>query len=52
MVLLTIVVAADFITTLTGVLRDVVLAMALLRSLIYLVASPTVTVFFYVFHKS
>jgi hypothetical protein len=36
----------------TGVLRDVVPAMALLRSLIYVLASLSVTVFFYVFQKS
>ena len=49
--LLLVLVAADFITTLSGVLRDIVPAMVLLRSLIYLLASLSVTVFFYVFHK-
>ena len=36
----------------TGVSRDVVPAMALLRSLIYLLASLTVTVFFYFFQRA
>jgi hypothetical protein len=52
MVLLTILTAADFITTLTGVLRDVVPAMALLRSLVHLFASFAITVFFWVFHRA
>lgn len=43
---------ADFINVLTGIIRDVVPAMALLRSLIYLFASITVTLFFLAFHKS
>jgi hypothetical protein len=44
--------AADFINIVTGVMRDVVPAMALLRSLVYLLASLTVNVFFYVFQKA
>jgi hypothetical protein len=52
MALLTILLAADFINVVTGVSRDVVPAMALLRSLIYLLASLTVTVFFWVFQKA
>jgi hypothetical protein len=51
MILLTVLVAADFIKTVTGVLNDIVPAVALLRSLIYLLASLTVTVFFWVFQK-
>jgi hypothetical protein len=50
--LLTIVQAADFIKTVSGVMNDVVPAMALLRSLLYLLASASVTVFFYVFNKA
>ena len=50
--LLTILLAADFIRTISGVLGGFVPAMALLRSLIYLVASLTVTVFFYVFNRA
>jgi hypothetical protein len=50
--LLTILLASDFINVVTGVIRDVVPAMALLRSLIYLLASLTATVFFYVFQQS
>jgi len=52
MVLLTVLVTVDFIATLTGVLHDVVPAMALLRSLVHLFASFAVTVFFYVFHRA
>jgi len=49
--LLAIVVAFDFVNTALGVLRDIVPAVAVLRSLIYLFASVSVTVFFYVFYK-
>jgi len=51
MLLLTILLAADFIKTVSGVLNGVVPAMALLRSLVYLLASLSVTVFFYVFNR-
>jgi len=50
--LLTILLAADFINTVLGVLRDVIPAMALLRSLVYLFASFCVTAFFYVFNRA
>ena len=50
--LLTILVAADFIKTVSGVLDGLVPAMALLRSLIYLLASLGVTVFFWLFSKT
>ena len=50
--LLTILMAADFINTVLGVVRDVSPAMALLRSLVYLLASLTATVFFYVFNRA
>jgi len=49
--LLTVLLAAEFINTVLGVLRDVIPAMALLRSLVYLVAGLSVTVFFYVFNR-
>jgi hypothetical protein len=52
MLLLTILLVLDFINVVTGVLHDVVPAMALLRSLIYLGASLTVTVFFFIFQKA
>jgi hypothetical protein len=52
MILLTVLVTADFINTVAGIMHDVVPMVALLRSLIYLLASLTVTVFFYVFQKS
>ncbi len=45
-------VAADLIHTCTGVVRDVIPMMALLRSLIYLFASITATVFFFVFYSA
>ena len=44
--------AADFIKTFSGFLGDVVPAVAFLRSLIRLVASLGVLVFFYVFNKA
>lgn len=50
--LVTIVLAVDFISTLSGVLRDLLPAMALVRSLIYLFAGVAVTVFFFVFHRA
>jgi len=52
MILMTILVTVDFINVVLGVMRDVVPAMALLRSLIYLLASTTVTLFLFVFHKN
>ena len=52
MALLTILTAADFVNTTLGIMRDVVPAIAILRSLVYVLASLTVTVFFYVFHKA
>jgi hypothetical protein len=50
--LLTILVTFDFVNTVSGVLRDIVPLMALVRSLIYLLASVTVTVFFFIFYKA
>ena len=50
--LLTVVLAVDFINTLSGVLRDLIPAMMLLRSLIYLFAGLMVLVFFFAFHRS
>ncbi len=51
-VVLTILVTADFIHTCAGILHDVIPMVALLRSLIYLFASITVTVFLFVFHRA
>ena len=48
----TILLAADFIQTVLGVVRDRIPAMALLRSLVYLFASLGVTAFFYVFRRA
>jgi hypothetical protein len=50
--LLTILLALDFIKTVSGVLNDLVPPMAFLRSLDYLLASLSVTLFFYVFHTA
>lgn len=50
--LLTILMAADFIKTVSGFVGDVLPAVAFLRSLIRLVASLGVLVFFYVFNKA
>jgi len=51
-VLLTILQAAVFIRDLLAVLSGAVAAMELLKSGIYLLASLSVTVFLYVFHKA
>ena len=50
-ILLTVLVLAHFITTLFGVMRDVIPAVALLTSLVHLFASLSVLVFFYVFYR-
>ena len=49
---LTVLTAADFIHVILGVARDVIPAIALLRSLVYLFASLSVTVFFYVYNRA
>jgi len=51
MMLLTVLVVAELIKTVAGIMHDVVPAMALLICLVYLLASLTVTIFFYVFYK-
>lgn len=51
-ILLTVLIVVSFISTLLGVLRDVIPAMTLLTSLVHLFASVTVLVFFYVFHRA
>jgi hypothetical protein len=50
--LLTVWVLASFITTVLGVMRDVTPAIALLTSLVQLLASLSALVFFYVFHRA
>jgi hypothetical protein len=50
--LLTVLLAMDFVNSLLAVVRGLIPAMAVLRSLICLVAGLTVTLFFYVFHKA
>ncbi len=49
---LTILLAIDFFDAVLAVDRGLIPAMAVLRSLIYLFASLTVTVFFYVFGRA
>lgn len=50
--LLTTLLAVDLIDIVLGVLHDIIPALALLRSLVYLVASLTVTVFFYAYSRA
>jgi hypothetical protein len=52
MLLLTILMAADYVKAVWGVLNDVFPAMALLRSIVYLLASLSVLAFFYVFNRA
>lgn len=51
MVMLGVVAAVDFINAFLGWLRDLIPAMAFLRSFVYLLASLSLVVFFYVFHR-
>jgi len=51
-VLLTVILAADLITMVLGFARDVIPLMTLLRSLVYVLVSLSLAVFFYVFHKA
>jgi hypothetical protein len=50
--LLTVLLAADFLITVLGVLHEIIPAIALLRSLVYLITGLSVTFFFYVFHRT
>jgi hypothetical protein len=50
--LLSVLLLADFITAVLGVMRDVIPVMALLKSLVYTFASVSLALFFYVFHKA
>ena len=50
--LLTVLLAADLITMVLGVARDVIPVMTLVRSLVYVLVSLSLAVFFYVFHKT
>ena len=52
MLLLSILVVANFITTLSGVIRDVIPVNTLFASLIHVFASLSVLVFFYAFRKA
>jgi hypothetical protein len=52
MILVTVLCVADFVRDASGVLRDLIPAVSLFRSLIYVIASLSVTLFFYVFHRA
>ena len=52
MTLLTILLAASFISTTLAVIRDLIPPVALLASLAHVFTSLTVLVFFYVFHRT
>jgi hypothetical protein len=52
MILLTVLLALGFIRDVSAILAGAIAAMALLKSLIHLLASLSVTVFLYVFHKA
>jgi hypothetical protein len=52
MVLLTVLVVSNFISTVLGVMRDLIPAMALLTSLVHVFACLSLLVFFYVFHRA
>jgi len=52
MTLLTVLVAVGFIRDVTGVLAGAIAAIALLKSLIHLLASVSVAVFLFVFYRA
>jgi hypothetical protein len=52
MILLTLLMIADFINVVQGVLRDLIPAMTLFRSIIYLLASVGLTIFLWAFHRT
>ena len=52
MLLLSVLVVANFITTVLGVMRDVIPAMALFASLIHMFASLSAFLFLYVFYRA
>lgn len=50
--LLTILLATDFISSLAGVLSDVIPVVRLLASFVHVLAGVSLTVFLYAFHKA
>jgi hypothetical protein len=52
MILLTVLLARGFIRDVSAILAGAIAAMALLKSFIHLLASLSVTIFLYVFHKA
>ena len=52
MILLTVLLAAGFIRDVSAILAGAIAAITLLKSLIHLLASLSVTIFLYVFHKA
>jgi len=52
MTLLTVVCAVDFISDISALLANAIAPMMVLKSLIHLLASLSVAIFLYVFHKT
>jgi hypothetical protein len=52
MILLTVLLAVSFIRDVSAILVGAIAALALLKSLIHLLASLSVTIFLFVFHKA
>ena len=52
MILLTLLVIADFVNVVQGVLRDLIPALMLFRSIIYLLATVGLTAFLWAFHRA
>jgi hypothetical protein len=52
MILLTVLLAVGFIRDVSAILVGAIAAIALLKSLIHLLASLSVTIFLFVFHKA
>ncbi|HLY60582.1 MAG TPA: hypothetical protein VKV95_07425 [Terriglobia bacterium] len=51
MVLLTVLVAVNFVSNLLGLMRGIVPAITVFTSLVYLFTSVTLSLFFYIFHR-
>ena len=51
-ILLTLLALVDFINSASGVLRDLIPAVAFVRSLIYLLADLSLAIFFYMFTRT
>ena len=51
MLVLTLLILVDLVRDISGVLRDIVPMLRLVRSVVYMFASLTATVFFFVFYE-